>query len=90
MSITLDATNWINKNDFYNAYCNETKAPEWFGKNLDALEDSFRGGICEITPEKIIIINLTNENKKYFETEFWKEVESICKDNDVELEIHNN
>ncbi len=52
MSISLDAINWKNKNDFYNSYCNATKAPNWFGMNLDAFLDSLRGGICEITPKK--------------------------------------
>jgi len=57
--ISMDAKNWRDKNDFYRSYCNITNAPSWFGNNLDALLDSLRGGICEITPEKIIIRNLT-------------------------------
>ncbi len=64
MSISLDAINWKNKNDFYNSYCNATKAPNWFGMNLDAFLDSLRGGICEITPKKIIIRNLTKKKLK--------------------------
>ncbi len=85
MSITLDAVNWKNKNDFYNS-----NAPEWFGKNLDALLDSLRGGICKITPEKITIRNLTTEIKEYFEEDFWTDVEDICNEENVELEIHND
>ena len=62
-TIILDATNWKNREDFYKDYCSTTEAPEWFGNNLDAFNDSLAGGICSITPTKIKIKNLTN--KKY-------------------------
>ncbi len=29
ITITLDAINWKNKNDFFNSYCKETKAPRY-------------------------------------------------------------
>jgi RNAse (barnase) inhibitor barstar len=90
MSISLDAINWKNKNDFYNSYCNATKAPNWFGMNLDAFLDSLRGGICEITPKKIIIRNLTKKIKEYFDDDFWIDIEDICKEENVELQIQNN
>jgi RNAse (barnase) inhibitor barstar len=90
MSVTLDAIDWKNQKDFYNSYCSATNAPKWFGMNLDALLDSLRGGICQITPEKIIIRNLTTKIKEYFGNDFWQEVECICKEEDVELEIHIN
>ena len=87
ITITLDAINWKNKNDFFNSYCKETKAPEWFGKNLDALLDSLRGGICGITPKKITIINLTKKIKDNFPDDFWSYIEEICKEENVELII---
>ncbi len=88
--ILLDAKNWKNKDDFYSSYSNASIAPKWFGRNIDALNDSFRGGICKITPKKIIIKNLTFEIKDFLGLSFWREVEEICKDNDIELDIQNN
>lgn len=88
-TITLDAKNWKNKNDFYHDYCKLTCAPKWFGNNLDALNDSLTGGICKITPEKIIIRNLTSRVKENFDFDFWTSIEEMCHDQDVELEIHN-
>jgi RNAse (barnase) inhibitor barstar len=89
-TIILDAINWKGETDFYYSYCNATNAPKWFGMNLDALCDSFRGGICEITPEKIIIRNLTKKIREGFEDDFWETLEDICKEENVELEIYNN
>jgi len=89
-TILLDAINWKNKDDFYSSYCNATDAPKWFGMNLDALCDSFRGGVCQITPEKIIIRNMTTKIKEYLGLEFWTEVEEICQEENVKLQIHNN
>ncbi len=86
--IVLNAVDWKNKDDFYTAYCNVTSAPNWFGKNLDALLDSFRGGICKITPEKIVIRNLSRKKKELFGSTFWKEIEEMCQEEDVQLEIH--
>lgn len=90
ITIELYAQNWKTKSDFYSDYCAKTNAPKWFGNNLDALNDSLRGGICKITPEKIIIKNLTSKIKQSFELDFWPTVEEICQEQDVELEIHNN
>ena len=89
-TIILDAINWKNKNDFYYSYCKATNAPKWFGMNLDALCDSFRGGICKITPEKIIIRNLTTKITEIFENNFWEDVVNICKDECIEIEIYDN
>ena len=41
----------------------------------DTLCDSFRGGICKITPEKIIIRNLTSQIKQNFGSTFWSDIE---------------
>ncbi len=88
--IILDAANWKNKDDFYHSYCESTSAPKWFGMNLDALNDSFRGGICKITPEKIIVRNFTKKIKENIGLTFWKDVEEICQEEDVELEVHSD
>ncbi len=88
--IILDGVNWKNKEDFYYSYCESTKAPKWFGMNLDALNDSFRGGICKITPEKIIVRNFTKKIKDNVGIKFWESVEEICEEQDIELEVYND
>lgn len=88
--IILDAKNWNNKNDFYSSYCDASGAPKWFGNNLDALLDSFRGGICKITAEKMVIRNFSSKIKDTLGYEFWKSVEEICEEENVELEVHTD
>ena len=85
--IMLDAKTWRNKLDFYSSYCSATQAPSWFGNNLDAFHDSLRGGICKVTPEKIVIQNLTRRIKECLGHEFWKSIEDICHTENVELEM---
>jgi RNAse (barnase) inhibitor barstar len=41
--ITLDASAWQNRDDFYDALLPALGAPGWHGRNLDALNDSIRG-----------------------------------------------
>jgi len=88
--IILDASKWKNKDDFYSSYCHATKAPKWFGKNLDALLDSLRGGICKMTPEKIIVQNFTSKIKNDLGFQFWQEVEEICQEENVVLEVYSH
>ena len=87
ITIVLDAEGWTTKEDFYSSYCNATNAPAWFGRNLDALADSLRGGICKITPEKIIVRNMRSSVKQQLGTTFWKDVETICLEEEVELGV---
>jgi RNAse (barnase) inhibitor barstar len=90
VEIVLDASNWKNKDDFYSSYCKITKAPKWFGNNLDALNDSLSGGICKITAEKIIVKNITSKIKESLGSDFWSTFEEICQEQDVELEVCND
>ncbi len=90
ITITLDASNWKTPKDFYADYCASTNAPKWFGNNLDALEDSLRGGICELTPKKIIICNLSKKRVQIVGEKFFTTVNSICLDNSVEVEIYSS
>lgn len=87
--ITLNAQEWKSKGDFFIAYMTATQAPKWFGNNLDAFADSLRGGICEITPTKLVFMNV-NRSKKLLGDKFWKSIEEICQDEDVLFEIHVN
>ena len=82
-TIILDATNWKNREDFYKDYCSTTEAPEWFGNNLDAFNDSLRGGICSITPKKIIIKNLTDNIREKLGSKFVEDLQEICQEEEV-------
>lgn len=42
--IRLDGRGWETTGDFYNAFLAAVGAPDWHGKNLDALWDSIVGG----------------------------------------------
>lgn len=88
--IVLDALHWTHKSDFYVSYCTATIAPKWFGNNLDAFCDSLRGGICKVTPEKIIVMNLTAKVKNRIGHDFWKSIEEICHDEDVQIDVHTD
>lgn len=48
--ICLDASGWRTADDFYAALLPELGAPDWHGRNLDALYDSLSGGINELEP----------------------------------------
>ena len=43
-SVDLDGTTWMRADDFYSAYLAAVGAPEWHGRNLDAVWDSLTGG----------------------------------------------
>jgi RNAse (barnase) inhibitor barstar len=43
--IRLDASTWTNVLDFYEAILAAVEAPEWHGRNLNALYDSMIGGM---------------------------------------------
>ena len=42
--ITLDGENWVSTDHFYEALLAALGAPEWHGRNLDALEETLRAG----------------------------------------------
>jgi RNAse (barnase) inhibitor barstar len=42
--IVLNGADWAAKDDVYNAFFRAIGAPEWHGRNLDALADSISGG----------------------------------------------
>jgi RNAse (barnase) inhibitor barstar len=50
-SIDLDAGAWQRPDDFYEALLPRLGAPDWHGRNLDALNDSiFNGQINRVEP----------------------------------------
>ena len=42
--LVLNGVDWATKDDVYNAFFRAVGAPEWHGRNLDALADSISGG----------------------------------------------
>lgn len=65
MEILLDWKKIEKEEDFYNMFLPQVKAPEWHGRNLDALADSVvTGGINSIEPPYTIhCINSSNTPK---------------------------
>jgi RNAse (barnase) inhibitor barstar len=58
-------SDWYWAQDFYSAFFLAVGAPEWHGRNLDALNDSIAGGgINKIeVPYRIVIRNAPHENE---------------------------
>lgn len=58
-TVVLDATGWQTKDDFYNAFFRAVGAPEWHGRNFDALNDSIAGGLINAVevPYTIVVKN---------------------------------
>ena len=42
--LILNGADWATRDDVYDAFFHAVGAPEWHGRNLDALADSIRGG----------------------------------------------
>jgi RNAse (barnase) inhibitor barstar len=43
-NLILDGTNWKTKDDFYDAFFKAVGAPNWHGRNFNALRDSIIAG----------------------------------------------
>ena len=64
-AIELDGATWAEVGDFYAAYFAAVGAPDWHGRNLDALWDSLTGGdINERNPPLQIRILRTAQMSK--------------------------
>jgi RNAse (barnase) inhibitor barstar len=63
-NLVLDASSWKTSNDFYEAFFRAVEAPEWHGRNFNALRDSIStGGINKIqVPYRIVIQKFNPEN----------------------------
>jgi RNAse (barnase) inhibitor barstar len=59
--VALDATHWKTSDHFYDSFFKAVGAPEWHGRNFDALDDSIvTGNINQIeVPYRIVIKNLS-------------------------------
>ena len=58
--LVLDGSTWQEPNDLYNYFFAAVGAPEWHGRNLDALVDSIEtGGINNIeVPYRVVVQNV--------------------------------
>ena len=84
MEIIIDWEKIKSKDDFYNCFLPQVKAPSWHGRNLDALNDSLvTGGINEIEPPYCIKnINSSSSNEAIID--FQRKVFSIFTDAAIE------
>ena len=57
--VILDGAGWSTKDDVYDAFFRAVDAPEWHGRNFDALRDSIAGGsINQVeVPYRLVIKN---------------------------------
>jgi RNAse (barnase) inhibitor barstar len=57
--LVLNGADWATKDDVYNTFFHAVGAPEWHGRNLDALADSIAGGqINQVeVPYRLVIQN---------------------------------
>jgi RNAse (barnase) inhibitor barstar len=60
-TIRLDAHGWSSPADFYAALLPKLGAPDWHGRNLDALYDGLCGGINAVEPPFAVEIAGTAE-----------------------------
>jgi len=58
--ITIDAQEWTQPSDFYDAFLAKVQGPDWHGRNLNALWDSIaRSGINDLDPPFVVRIHNT-------------------------------
>jgi RNAse (barnase) inhibitor barstar len=68
--IRLDGSRWRNPEDFYDGLLPALGAPEWHGRNLDALNDTIAGGdINAVNPPFAVRITgagaMSDEARRY-------------------------
>ena len=59
--LTLDGAGWTTNDDVYSAFFLAVGAPEWHGRNFDALNDSIaNGSINKVdVPYRLVLKNTT-------------------------------
>ncbi len=77
--IRLDMAGWKSPDDFYHAVLPALGAPDWHGRNLDALYDSLSSDINRVSPP--LRIELTGMELLRSEMqEFLSRVSEVCSD----------
>jgi RNAse (barnase) inhibitor barstar len=86
----MDAAAWKSSDDLYLSFFNAVQAPEWHGKNLNAIRDSIGGGqINKIeVPYRLVFKNydtLSSDLKQ--KTDFFIEVVSDMAKEGIPVEV---
>ncbi len=67
--VKLDAKHWQTPDDFYNSLLRKLGAPDWHGRNINALIDSMIvGDINEVvSPIRVVVTGLNGANEAAFD-----------------------
>ena len=84
-TVVLNASGWQTKDDFYDAFFKAVGAPEWHGRNFNALNDSIAGGLINAVevPYTIVVKNsqmVKGEAEKILQ-DFRGLIEELAQDN---------
>jgi RNAse (barnase) inhibitor barstar len=92
--LILDGASWCSKDDVYDAFFKVVGAPSWHGRNLDALNDSIKGGINSVeVPYRVIIRNfdLISAGAKKMADDFVELIHGLAvRGTPVEIEVQNS
>ena len=88
MEISLDASDWRSPEDFYSALLPRLMAPAWHGRNLNALNDSLRGGVNRLEPPFVVTVRCTHNLSEQMRA-FLSDVASVFDDvrDDTQREV---
>jgi RNAse (barnase) inhibitor barstar len=78
--LTVDAHGWSSPADFYDALLPQLRAPEWHGRNLDALWDSVAGGAINGLEPPFALRVFNTEHLPAPMVSFMGKVEAIFRD----------
>ncbi|MGD0413841.1 MAG: barstar family protein [Terriglobales bacterium] len=92
--LPLDGAKWQSKDDVYNSFFRAVGAPDWPGRNLDALNDSIaHGSINEVeVPYRLVIrhYNKIGAGAKQMADNFIDLIREIAADGcPVEIRVEN-
>ncbi len=84
MVVTIDWKHIGNEEEFYDVFLPQVGAPDWHGRNLDALNDSLvAGDINDVIPP-YCIMNINTSQSPHSLKEFQRKVLSIFIDAAIE------
>ncbi len=84
MEITVDWKQIESEDDFYNIFLRQVKAPDWHGRNLDALADNVITGDIGCIEPPFTILNINTAHAPKHITEFQLKVLSIFNEGVIE------
>ncbi|HWW16855.1 MAG TPA: barstar family protein [Candidatus Dormibacteraeota bacterium] len=95
IELIMDGVTWNGMDDVYDAFFRVVGAPDWHGRNFDALNDSIsHGGINKIeVPYRLVILNfdLIGDSAKKMAADFVDLVHGInARGVSVEIDVRNS